>query len=224
MDDGRDETWPSEIGAEIRASTPAEPNAEARIMAAVRAEAGGTRAPAERPAEGGAARLPVRGRPGAQAGGGLWTWLVRPRMVPVSPLAAGISAVVIAAALFAARDPGRSDAPGAGRRTGAGSRSPDALEHGGPGDARPVQFVIVSPGATRISVVGDFNNWDPARTPLAESAPGGVWSVTVPIPPGVYSYAFMVDGRLRPAADEPNAPRDEFGGANSVIVVGKDFM
>ena len=41
-------------------------------------------------------------------------------------------------------------------------------------------------------LAGDFTDWEPADA-LHEQAPG-VWSVVVPLPPGVHDYAFVVDG------------------------------
>lgn len=84
-----------------------------------------------------------------------------------------------------------------------------------------VQFVFVAPTAHRVSVVGDFNDWDPAATPLAAS--GGVWSRELDVAVGRHDYAFVIDGArwvADPAA--PRAPADEFGGERSVLMVGGD--
>ena len=82
-----------------------------------------------------------------------------------------------------------------------------------------VQFVYVAPTAKQVSVVGDFNDWDPAATPLALQ--GGVWSRELEVTVGRHDYAFVIDG-TRWVADPsaPRAPPDEFGGERSVIVVG----
>ena len=82
-----------------------------------------------------------------------------------------------------------------------------------------VQFVYVAPRAKQVSVVGDFNDWDPAATPLAVK--GGVWSRELEVTAGRHDYAFVIDG-TRWVADPsaPRAPADEFGGEHSVIVVG----
>ncbi|HEX2779080.1 MAG TPA: isoamylase early set domain-containing protein [Gemmatimonadaceae bacterium] len=82
-----------------------------------------------------------------------------------------------------------------------------------------VQFVFVAPSARQVAVVGDFNDWDPAATPLALA--GGVWSRELDVPVGRHDYAFVIDGK-RWVADPtaPRAPADEFGNGYSVIVVG----
>ena len=81
------------------------------------------------------------------------------------------------------------------------------------------QFVLVAPQASTVSLVGDFNDWDPARSPMQTAQ--GVWATTVPLAPGRYRYAFLVNG-VEWRAD-PGAPRtrdDEFGSPSSVITVG----
>ena len=90
---------------------------------------------------------------------------------------------------------------------------------GDAGGASPFQFVLIAPQASSVSLVGDFNDWDPARAPMQTAQ--GVWATTVPLAPGRYRYAFLVNGvewRADPAA--PSARDDEFGTPSSVITVG----
>ena len=83
-----------------------------------------------------------------------------------------------------------------------------------------VQFVLVAPRAASVALVGDFNDWDPSRTPLRPAATG-VWSVNVPLERGQHQYAFVVDGRdWQPDPAAPKAVADDFGSPNSVITVG----
>ena len=61
-----------------------------------------------------------------------------------------------------------------------------------------------------------------ARTPLTRQAAGGLWTVDIPLAPGRYTYAFVVDGRRFMA--DPAAPRsvgggDDFGTPTSVVTV-----
>lgn len=82
------------------------------------------------------------------------------------------------------------------------------------------QFVLVAPQAASVSLVGDFNDWDPSRAPM-HAARGGVWATVVPLAPGRYRYAFLVDGvewRADPSA--PRARDDEFGSPSSVVTIG----
>lgn len=80
-----------------------------------------------------------------------------------------------------------------------------------------VQFRLGTEAAQQVSLVGDFTGWE-GRQELEQVAPG-VWSVVVPLEPGMYEYGFLVDGE-RWVLD-PLAPTvaDGFGGENSRIAV-----
>jgi hypothetical protein len=81
------------------------------------------------------------------------------------------------------------------------------------------QFVLVAPQAASVSLVGDFNDWDPTRSPMQTAQ--GVWATAVQLAPGRYRYAFLVNGvdwRADPGA--PSAVDDEFGAPSSVVTVG----
>jgi len=81
------------------------------------------------------------------------------------------------------------------------------------------QFVFVAPQAASVSLVGDFNDWDPKRAPMQTAQ--GVWATVVNLAPGRYRYAFLINGvewRADPGA--PAAKDDEFGTPSSVVTVG----
>ncbi|PYO89732.1 MAG: hypothetical protein DMD66_04575 [Gemmatimonadetes bacterium] len=91
----------------------------------------------------------------------------------------------------------------------------------GSGADRPdtLQFVLVAPQANSVSLVGDFNDWDPKRSPMRTA--NGIWAAVVQLAPGRYRYAFLVNGvewRADPGA--PAARDDEFGTPSSVVTVG----
>jgi hypothetical protein len=82
-----------------------------------------------------------------------------------------------------------------------------------------VRLVIVQPGARSVEVAGDFNGWNPARTPLDEVS-AGAWAVTIPLEPGRYEYMYVVDGQqwiVDPFAVE--LTDDGFGSRNAVLDV-----
>ena len=82
-----------------------------------------------------------------------------------------------------------------------------------------VSFTLDAPSAQQVSLVGDFNNWDPAATPLAR-ATTGKWEAVIPLTPGRYEFTFVVDGNRWVADPErPRAVGDDFGQPNSVITV-----
>ena len=86
---------------------------------------------------------------------------------------------------------------------------------------RPIEFALRTAADSAVVLVGDFNDWNPAATPL-HRASDGVWLVTVPLRPGRYRYTFIVDGtrwRRDPAA--PPALEDDFGAPTSVITIAQ---
>ncbi len=141
-------------------------------------------------------------------------WLLRRRTVSVSPLgglalAAGIAAVALLgrSAWHVATQPA---APAAATVAATGQPATSL-----------VQFVIVAPAAGAVSLVGDFNDWNVSAMPMRPAPGDGIWSVTVPLEPGRYRYAFLVDGETWLA--DPSAPGtldDDFGPPNSVVTVG----
>jgi hypothetical protein len=84
----------------------------------------------------------------------------------------------------------------------------------------PVAFLLRRPDAARVSLVGDFNGWDPHATPLARSE-DGTWAATVPLAPGRHAYAYVVNDSHW--VTDPRVPvtRDvDYGRDHSVVVVG----
>lgn len=82
-----------------------------------------------------------------------------------------------------------------------------------------VRLILLQPEAASVSVAGDFNGWNPARTPL-ERSDGGMWTATIPLKPGRYEYMFVIDGKqwiADPLADEETT--DGFGAQNAVLDV-----
>jgi anti-sigma factor RsiW len=82
-----------------------------------------------------------------------------------------------------------------------------------------VRLVVAHTGAKTVHVAGDFNAWNPERTPL-EQVSDDAWAVTLALQPGRYEYMFVVDGRqwiVDPFATEQND--DGFGSRNAVLEV-----
>ena len=84
---------------------------------------------------------------------------------------------------------------------------------------RPVLIQLAEP-TTHVAVVGDFNDWDPAATPLRRGGDGATWTVELHLKPGRYHYTFLIDGRRW--AGDPDGPRaveSDFGAPVSVLTV-----
>jgi hypothetical protein len=141
-----------------------------------------------------------------------WAWLREPRALAVSPLAgAAMAAVLAAIVIVGARSATRLLSPGSGLQAAA------PLPAGAPA---VVRFVLVAPRARTVALAGDFDGWDRSRLPMRREA-AGIWTVDVPLAPGRYDYAFVVDGGsfvADPAA--PPAVGDDFGRPTSVVTVG----
>ncbi|MBX4957782.1 1,4-alpha-glucan branching protein GlgB [Rhizobium lentis] len=78
--------------------------------------------------------------------------------------------------------------------------------------AQGIHFAVWAPNAQRVSVVGDFNNWDGRRHVMRFRADSGIWEIFAPdIPLGV-AYKFEIrghDGVLLPLKADPFARRSE---------------
>jgi len=178
------------IAREARRPVVTDRAARERIMAAVRAEP-----------------VPVRRS-------GIWSLLVAPRSLSLSPatgtlLAAGLVGIGVLVGNLALNRDGQS----------AAGRPPVAVAPQLPVSDTVVRFVYVAPRATSVYVVGDFNGWDTTKTPLSRTSQDGVWSVTLPLSAGRHIYAYVVDGSWSADPHAPLAPDDGFGHANSVKLV-----
>jgi hypothetical protein len=133
--------------------------------------------------------------------------------------AAAVAAAVLVAALLLARRGSPLEAP----TRLAGSRAepaPGATFASSAADARSEElFSITAPGARRVSLVGDFNQWDAGVTPLEPVGDGRTWAVELALPPGRHVYAFVVDGKIVPDPAAPRAADDDFGVPNSVAII-----
>ena len=80
-----------------------------------------------------------------------------------------------------------------------------------------VQFRLDAPQASVVRLAGSFTGWKPTYT--LQQVTSGVWSILIPLEPGVHDYAFVVDGAQWVA--DPAAPTvdDGFGGMNSRLSI-----
>ena len=95
----------------------------------------------------------------------------------------------------------------------------DARTMGVVGGGTSVRFVIVAPNASQVSVVGNFNGWNPAAAPMERLGGGDAWVRDVVLEPGRHAYAFFVDGAIQVDPSAPRAVEDDFGIPSSALVV-----
>ncbi len=85
-------------------------------------------------------------------------------------------------------------------------------------DGSRIEFRTYNREATLISLVGDFNHWNPEND-LMEREPGGVWRLVKRLPPGRYRYMYIVDGRWVPDVYNEKSAADENGDIVSILEV-----
>jgi 1,4-alpha-glucan branching enzyme len=82
-----------------------------------------------------------------------------------------------------------------------------------------VRFQLAAPGAHRVALVGDFNDWSRDAIVLQPAEKPGVWTASVPIKPGRHEYAFIVDGKRWVPDPYALTHTDEYNVKSSVIQV-----
>jgi len=81
-----------------------------------------------------------------------------------------------------------------------------------------LSFTFNGPPGEIITVAGSFNSWDPFMYELREG-PAGVYSITIPLPPGVYQYVFFHRGERFVDPYNPRRSYARDGSAASEIIV-----
>lgn len=81
------------------------------------------------------------------------------------------------------------------------------------------RFVLYLPQASQAKIVGTFTNWNPV--PMQKIGASGYWSLTLKVPQGEHRYSYLVeDGNRLVDPTVIAREHDDFGGENSVLVVG----
>ena len=79
------------------------------------------------------------------------------------------------------------------------------IDHEG---ASGVHFAVWAPNARLVSLVGDFNDWDPSRNPMRRRADIGVWEIFIPDIGVGRAYKYRIvgpDGAVLPLKADPFA-------------------
>jgi hypothetical protein len=83
----------------------------------------------------------------------------------------------------------------------------------------PVQFALDMPEAHSVQVAGSFNNWVPQPCELRDYNGSLRWILTLPLQPGRYEYAFLVDGKHMAHPHAELYQDDGFGNRNAVLAL-----
>ena len=88
-----------------------------------------------------------------------------------------------------------------------------------------MHFAVWAPNARRVSVVGDFNDWDARRHVMRRRNDTGVWEIFLPHIGEGRAYKFEItaaDGRVLPQKADPLAFRSEFRPATASVTTRPD--
>jgi hypothetical protein len=145
-----------------------------------------------------------------------WQWLRRPfrveiRLSPLGTLGLGLG-LALGMALFVA--PRSHD-----RGSSMLEVSANGVAAAGQQASAPVlvRFVLQARGARHVAVAGSFNDWNTSAVKLEDVNHDGVFVATVPLPPGLHQYMFVVDGEWVPDPSASELRPDGFGRQNSLL-------
>ncbi|MDX1648004.1 MAG: isoamylase early set domain-containing protein [Longimicrobiales bacterium] len=138
----------------------------------------------------------------------LLAWFFQPRTIRLSPATGALAMAAVAAALLLVPF---------------GERPAEGGPEAGTGENVVTRFVFIAPEASSVQITGDFVDWNPEGIALKDERATGVWTVDVPLEPGVYQYGFVVDGvEWRPDPRAVSTVDDGFGRENSVVIVSEE--
>ncbi len=86
-----------------------------------------------------------------------------------------------------------------------------------------MHFAVWAPNARRVSVVGDFNDWDGRRHPMRRRGAIGVWEIFLPDIGTGRAYKFEIvgaDGQVQPQKADPFAVATELRPATASVTAG----
>jgi 1,4-alpha-glucan branching enzyme len=83
---------------------------------------------------------------------------------------------------------------------------------------RAINFICHATQAKAVSLVGDFNHWDPAVNPMTQM-PDRSWLLKLELKHGHHRYAFLVDGVLTLDPHAQGITRNDKGERVSLVPV-----
>jgi 1,4-alpha-glucan branching enzyme len=84
--------------------------------------------------------------------------------------------------------------------------------------SQPVHIEFDQATARSISIIGTFNDWRHKAAPMTRSG-GDRWFKELVLPPGVYEYQFLVDGKWMPDPQAAKTAPNPFGEVKSILKV-----
>ena len=91
-------------------------------------------------------------------------------------------------------------------------------KYGAAHNLRSVVFICEAPTAQSVTLVGDFNSWNPYSHPL-QLQPDGGWLLRLEMKHGHHRYAYLVDGILTLDPRAMGVTRNDEGQRVALIAV-----
>jgi 1,4-alpha-glucan branching enzyme len=85
-------------------------------------------------------------------------------------------------------------------------------------NTKKIQFIIEAVDAKKVSLVGEFNNWNPEADPMQRDG-NGTWKKTKMLPAGNTEYKFWVDGQWVQDPQNLRVCMNCFGTLNNIVKV-----
>jgi len=85
-------------------------------------------------------------------------------------------------------------------------------------DRNTVEFRLWRPDASIVSLVGDFNHWNPEDDLLSKGS-DGIWRLRKKLFPGAYRYKYIIDGEWFPDTFNEKSASDDTGAVCSLIEI-----
>lgn len=83
---------------------------------------------------------------------------------------------------------------------------------------KEIRFSFEAVEAKKVSLVGEFNNWNPEADPM-EKKDDGTWTTTKKLPAGNLEYKFWIDGEWMPDPQNLRSCPNCFGTQNNIVKV-----
>ncbi len=81
-----------------------------------------------------------------------------------------------------------------------------------------IEFRIYRPSARIVSLVGDFNHWNPENDLLRRGS-DGIWRLRKRMPKGLYRYKYIIDGTWTADLYNSKTGSDDSGQICSIVVI-----
>ena len=93
-----------------------------------------------------------------------------------------------------------------------------AIFRKGNAKSKKVTFQFYAPQAQAVALSGDFNDWNPSKTPLKKER-DGKWKTELDLAPGRYEYRYWVDGDWQNEQNPVECVPNPFGTWNCVLEI-----